>query len=136
MLAVAAAAEACPFCNAVKPTLAQARDGAAAAFIAEAGAPDAAPGGKQTFLLHNLLRRRALGKLESLTVATDGPLKQGTLALLLGSGAADADPDQLQWTATALDEASCAYVGRAPSFARRRRNGWRTLPGFWNMPIR
>jgi hypothetical protein len=116
ILTSAAAAQACPFCNAVKPTLAQARDGAAAAFIAEAGALDSAPGGKQTFLLHNvLIAPKRWGKLESLSVPTDGPLKEGTLALLLGNGAADADPDQLQWTATALDEASCAYVGRAPS---------------------
>jgi hypothetical protein len=111
----AAPARACPFCNAVKPTLAQARDAATAAFIAEAGALDSTTGGKQAFLLHTALAApQRWGKLETLRVTTDGPLKEGTLALLLGNGAADSDPERLQWTAVALDEASCAYVVRAP----------------------
>ncbi len=124
LLAASASAGACPFCNAVKPTLAQQRDAAAAAFIAEAGAVAAATEKgsassstvQQSFTLHNVLNAtERLRKTESLTVATDGPLKEGTLALLLGSGSDNAAPQAMQWTAVALDEASCLYVARAPS---------------------
>ncbi len=45
----------------------------------------------------------------------DGPwLKEGSLALLVGAGAADSLLEKLQWTATPLDEASYAYVARLP----------------------
>jgi len=120
----AIATRACPLCNAVKPTVAQQRDAASASFIAEAGAADSAAqsGGakssaaRQFFTIHTVLKApERLRKTESLNVATDGPLKEGTLALLLGSGADDAPPEQWQWTAIGLDEASCAYVAKAPS---------------------
>lgn len=112
-----AAAVACPFCNAVKPTLSQQRDAAAIVVLAEAlDKPEAGASRRQSFRIHAVLKgKKRLDSTDSLRIAPDAPLKDGSLGLLLGSGADDAAVDQLQWTAIPLDEAAYAYVFRQPS---------------------
>jgi hypothetical protein len=122
------AAQACPFCNAVKPTLAQQRDAAAIVVLAEAtdksvkdavrstGKPDPNAGRRQSFRVHSVLKgKKRVGDGDSLRIAADAPLQQGSLGLLLATGADDAPHDQLQWTAIPLDEAAYAYVFREPA---------------------
>jgi hypothetical protein len=113
----AAAALACPFCNAVKPTISQQRDSAAIVVLAEAiDKPDTAASRRQSFRIHAVLKgKKRLDAAESFRISPDAPLKEGSLGLLLGSGADDATVDQLQWTAIPLDEAAYAYVFRQPS---------------------
>ncbi|HEX3998172.1 MAG TPA: hypothetical protein VHX65_06455 [Pirellulales bacterium] len=121
LLCTAAVAGACPFCNAVKPTLAQQRDASAIVVLAEAvdkpsGAPGSSDTRRQTFRVHSLLKGgKRLGKIESLRIVPDAPVKEGSLSLLLGSGADDTSLDQFQWTAIPLDETAYAYVFREPA---------------------
>ncbi|HEV2973268.1 MAG TPA: hypothetical protein VGY55_25095 [Pirellulales bacterium] len=106
---------ACPFCNAVKPTLAQQRDAAVAAFVGE---PIDKPSGyrpaTQSFEIHRALKSKDLLGAGPLRLAPDLPVKEGSLVLLLGSGAADARLRDLQWTAIQLDETAYAYVVQSP----------------------
>jgi hypothetical protein len=114
-LSVAAAG--CPFCNAVKPTLSQQRDAAAVAVLAEAvDKPDSTSSRRQSFRIHSVLKgKKRLGSTDSLRIAPDAPLKEGSLGLLLAAGGEDATVDQLQWTAIPLDETAYAYVFRQPT---------------------
>jgi hypothetical protein len=119
-------ARACPFCNAMKPTLAQQREAAQAAFIGEAlDTPSGERPGSQSFKVHRALKgldRIAAGPFR---LATDVPIKEGSLALLVGTVPAEKSSTtgnrqlttnitDLQWTATLLDEAAVAYVVSAP----------------------
>ncbi len=106
---------ACPFCNAIKPTLAQLKGSAVVALLAEAGEPAATPGDKkQTFKVLKALKGKDRLSGESLRIATDGPVKAGTIALLAGEGSADAALDELRWTAIPLDEVGAGYVVAEP----------------------
>lgn len=111
------AAAACPFCNAVKPTLSQQRDTAAVVVLAEAlDKPDASANRLQSFRIHSVLKgKKRLSSADSLRITPDAPLKEGSLGLLLASGTDDATIDELQWTAIPLDETAYAYVFRQPS---------------------
>jgi hypothetical protein len=110
-----ATAAACPFCNAVKPTLVQQREAAVAAFVGEPlDKPSDLKSATQSFKIDRVLKGKDLLGAGPVRLAADAPVKQGSLVLLLGNGAADAGSKDLQWTAVPLDEAAFAYVVRAP----------------------
>jgi hypothetical protein len=115
LAAVVSTAQACPFCNAVKPTLAQQREAAVAAFVGE---PVDKPSGdrpaSQSFKIHRVLKGKESLGAGPLRLAPDLPVKEGSLVLMLGNGAADAGLKDLQWTAIPLDESAYAYVVQSP----------------------
>ena len=132
---LATAATACPFCTAVKPTLTQQREEAAAAFVGEAlDKPTAKRPATQLFKLHRALRGKSLLGAGPLTLAPDVPVKQGSLVLMLGNGAPDAPLKDLQWTAIPLDEAAYAYVVQAPDLRQPAPSGWPISAAFSNIP--
>jgi hypothetical protein len=122
------AAAACPFCSAVRATLAQQRDASAVVVLVEAtdkatdnatrkagDKSDSSTARRQSFRIHAVLKgKKRFGEAESLRVAVDAPIKEGSLAMLLGSGADDAAVEDLQWTAVPLDESAYAYIFREP----------------------
>ena len=117
-------ASACPFCNVVKPTLAQQRESAVAAFVGEAlDEPSADRDRLQSFKVHRALKGPDLVAAGPVRLSSDAPVKQGSLAMMIGASSPDARPAdgnqaadiaQLQWTAIPLDEAGVAYVVSAP----------------------
>jgi hypothetical protein len=110
----------------MKPTLAQQRESAQAAFIGEAlDKPSGEHAGSQSFKVHRALKGLDRIPADPLRIAADVPIKEGSLALLIGTVPAEksstTDNGQrttgihdLQWTATPLDEAAVAYVASAP----------------------
>lgn len=113
LLAVSAAA--CPFCIALKPTLAQQRDAAAAAFAGETlDEPNDAKPAIQSFKILKALQGKSLLGNGPVRLVADVPVKKGSLVLLLGNGSADAGVRSLQWSAIPLDEAAFAYVVQSP----------------------
>lgn len=115
LLCVAAIASACPFCNAVKLTLAQEREAAVVAFIGEAiDKPGRERPAAQSFKIHRALKGKSLLGDGSVRLVPDVLIKQGGLVLMLGNGAVDASVKELQWTAIPLDEAAFAYVVQSP----------------------
>jgi hypothetical protein len=121
LAATAAAATACPFCNAVRPTLAQQRDSATVVALAEAldnptDKSNSIAARPQSFEIHAVLKgKKRLANGAELHLAADAPVAKGSLALLLASGTDDAPLAQLQWTAVPLDETAYAYVFREPT---------------------
>lgn len=123
LLVGATGASACPFCNAVKPTLVQQREAAVAAFVGEPlDKPSDGRPATQSFKIDLVLKGKDLLGAGPIQIATDAPVKSGSLVLLLGNGApalslskgAEAGSKELQWTSIPLDEAAFAYVARAP----------------------
>jgi hypothetical protein len=119
----AAPAAACPFCNAVKPTIAQQCENASAAFIGEAlDNRSTTPERSQSFKVHRALKGKDLIGAGPKVLTADVPVKQGTLALLLGTPNTQPTTDNgqrttdnaLQWAAVPLDEAGMGYVIAAP----------------------
>ncbi len=112
---ISASATACPFCNAIKPTLAQQRDESVAAFIGEAlDKPGREHPAAQSFTIHRPLKGKSLLGEGPVRLIPDIHVKQGTLVLLVGNGEAGAAVKELQWTAIPLDEAAFAYVAQEP----------------------
>src|SRR5438552_11938086 len=110
---IAATAIACPFCNAVKPTLVQQREAAVAAFIGELlDKPSDGRATTQSFKIDRVLKGKDQLGAGPVRLTADVPVKQGSLVLLLGNGAADAGLTALPWTAVLLDEAAVTYVVR------------------------
>lgn len=105
----ASAIHACPFCNASEPTLAERRESAVIATLAEV-ATATNDAGLQSFTIHRVLKgSELLGERRELIVR--GKLQPGTLAILFGSG----DDDELTWYVTAVDETSLSYFARSPA---------------------
>ena len=103
---------ACPFCTALKPSLSQQRDAAAAVALVELSKAEP---GRSVFLVHKLLKGpESLRGAERITIAAETSLKPGALAVLFGSPAEEA-PAELRWTVVGFNEASYAYFARAPS---------------------
>ncbi len=143
------AAVACPFCRAVRATLAQQRDASAVVVLVEAtdkatdkasetagGKSDSSATRRQSFRIHAVLKgKKRLGEAESLRVAADAPIKEGSLGMLLASGADDASVQDLQWTAIPLDESAYAYVFREPALSAPIPSGSSILPDFSSIAI-
>jgi hypothetical protein len=116
ILGTAAPVAACPFCTAVKPSLSQHSDEAVIAALAGVSRVGAA---EIQFDLHKVLAGAALLAEPRQLVITASDLsgaamaREGQLALLLASRT---EPEKKrQWEFIPLDEASYAYVARAPS---------------------
>jgi hypothetical protein len=113
LLATGRWAQACPFCTALKPSLSQQRDAAAAVALAELVESNRA---SSVFLLHKLVKGpQSLHGVERLTLDVPTSLKPGALAILFGSAAADAKPGEMSWTIVGVNETSYTYFARAPS---------------------
>ena len=118
----AAPLAACPFCTAVKPSLAQRCDEAAIAVLAEVSRTTA---GEVQFDVHKVLAGADL-LFDPRTLAIAGSevtgaagAKGGQLALLLASRP---EPDKKpEWELIPLDEASYAYVAHRRAACRPRR---------------
>jgi hypothetical protein len=119
----ATSASACPFCNAIKPTLVQQREAAVVAFIGEPlDKPSDSRPAAQSFKIDRVLKGKDVLGAGPVQLEADAPVKAGSLVLLLGNGAqalsvskgADPGLKELQWTAIPLDEAAFAYIVRAP----------------------
>ncbi|MBX7167168.1 MAG: hypothetical protein K1X74_12640 [Pirellulales bacterium] len=101
---------ACPFCNAVQPTLAQRREAAVAVAVGEVLT---ATGDQQRFRLHALVKGRERWETppDELTLAADVPRKPGQLAILFGTAAGE----EIAWKAVDAEETLLSYFYRAPS---------------------
>jgi len=112
--ASASRAGACPFCTALKPTLAQQR--AAARVTALVELEQAAAGGPATVKLHQAITGGdVLQKRERLTIPLDLSAEPGTLLVIFGRGDAEGSPEALDWHAVAVDEVAYAYLARSPA---------------------
>lgn len=114
-------AAACPFCKAVRPTLAQRCEAAREALLVVCQDMD---GTSCSFQLLKSLRSQLERKPgTSFTLQTaqlqpspeaDGMLTAGSLALLLANPTGDGTPAQLAWEYLPLNELSLAYLARLP----------------------
>jgi len=104
---------ACPFCTALGPTLAQSHAASRVTALAEVGRSSR---GQPTELkLHQVLDGKPLVRAgERLTVTLDLAAPAGSLVLIFGSGADGAKAGDLTWHAMAVNETSYAYFARAP----------------------
>lgn len=111
-------AAACPFCQALRPTLCQLRDAAAVVALAEVEAPTES--GATRVRLHRVLAGEdQLRGQTSLSIPLDLAAKPGSLLLLLGTAAdavatASARETPLAWHAVEVNEGSYGYFARAP----------------------
>lgn len=107
-------ARACPFCSAVKPSLAARRDAAAVVLLGEkADSPPKAP----AVSVHRVLKGETLLPASQALTVPDlvdlAQLKPGTLVLLLGQPAQQGEPPA-DWEVTPLDEIGYSYVLKSP----------------------
>jgi len=115
LLTLGSAAQACPFCTALQPSLAQRRSTAAVVLLAEVTEADPR---KPTFRIHKALEGKPLAAgHESLSTRVDAAVKQGSLVLLFGQSddTEAANFNALTWTAVPVDETSYAYLAKAPA---------------------
>jgi hypothetical protein len=103
---------ACPFCTALKPTLCERRETAAAAVLAEFVSESA---DAKTFRVHRSLADKPWTGDDTLRVAVDWHGKPGALAVLFAEGDPAGPLDKLDWSAVGVNETSLAYLARAPS---------------------
>lgn len=113
----AATLDACPFCTTLAPTLAQRRDGADVALLAELVSSDA---DTIAVRVHRVLKSAdqspAKGVIKIKPPADDRQAHQpGALLLALGKRLAATAPADYSWSCVWLNEASFAYVARLPS---------------------
>jgi hypothetical protein len=108
---LAASAGACPFCPALKPTLAQRREGAVVVALGECVKKE---GSQARFRLHELLKGESrLGGRRQLELTTTADLKAGSLAVLFGE--AESKQSELSWSLVPMEEQSYAYFAKAPT---------------------
>ena len=115
---------ACPFCTALRPTLAQQRESASVVVLGEASNAEE---GKTVFRIHQtLFGKSLLGERSQLTLSPSDSFQIGSLALLMaseGSKTNDASKkesetasfENLAWKAILVNEGSIAYFVRSPS---------------------
>lgn len=114
---VSTALYACPFCTTLGPTLAQRRDAAEVALLAELVSANAEV---LNVRVHRVLkapeRLKAKRAVEIKPPADDRQAHQpGALLLVLGKRQDTAAPDEYAWSSVWLNETSFAYVARLPS---------------------
>ncbi len=104
---------ACPFCTAIKPSLAQWRERSSIVALAEVESTDTHK--KSHLRLHRVMKdSQADGAAGELDAVLDVAVKPGSLVLLFGSGMADA-PRDISWHAVAVNELGYAYFARSPA---------------------
>jgi hypothetical protein len=109
---------ACPFCTALRPTLAQQRESAQIVALAEplAGDQSKQAGDAARFRLHQVFKgKERVAGAAQLSVETEQKLAPGSLALLFGEGDEKSPPAELEWSLFAVNETVLAYFARAPS---------------------
>ncbi len=109
-------ARACPFCVAVKPTLAQQCESATIAFLGECSSVknDARDTDVGFAIRRVLTGEKLLAGRSAIRIKLIENIKPGTLALLLGSGESGSALENLKWTSIPLTELSFAYIARLP----------------------
>jgi hypothetical protein len=111
LLAAGSFASACPFCTALKPTLAQRREAATVVALGELMTRE---GAQASFRIHEWLKGESrLGGRKQIELKTTADLKTGSLAVLFGE--AETKGSELSWSLAPVDERSFVYVARAPS---------------------
>jgi hypothetical protein len=109
----ARSAAACPFCNPLKPTLAQLRAGAAVVALVEIEAGDAKAAKVK---LHRALEGQTrLGDKTDFAIPLDVAVRPGMLLVVFGAGPAEATLETLAWQGVPVDETSYAYFARSPA---------------------
>jgi hypothetical protein len=108
-------AVACPFCTALKPSLAQLREQAETVALAEVVAVD--PAAKRSDLrIHRVLKGAArLGGTTTLSTELDIAARTGGLIVLFGEKADAGPANGWSWRAVGVNETSFAYFARSPS---------------------
>ena len=110
MFALAIPASACPFCYALKPTLAQQRAAADVVAVVEAI-------GDNEFRVHQVLKgSEQLKGAKTLHFDPEQKTKRGQLLLVFGKRSSDAKAT-IRWNAIAATETSLAYAARAPEMS-------------------
>jgi hypothetical protein len=110
LLAAAHLTIACPFCTAVKPTLAQQRDGADVVAIAEVD--KIADDSSAILTFHQVLKGKALlAEHSGANVKLEFKPRPGALLICFGSRS---DEQGLTWTAVGANETSLAYFAGSP----------------------
>ena len=109
LLLAAQLATACPFCTAVKPTLAQSRDAADVVAIAEV--LKASEDSTAELKFHQILKGKPLLSGESIaTVRLNFKPAAGSLSICF---AVRSDDETLSWTAASANETNLAYFARS-----------------------
>ncbi|MGC4004131.1 MAG: hypothetical protein QM811_13830 [Pirellulales bacterium] len=109
------AADACPFCPAVEPTLAQRRDEATACYLGEAETTDPKEAVVR-FRVHQTLKGMKSFTNE-VAVSTCAKFDRGALAILI----ANPGDGTMDWTAEPIDEAIAGYFAKLPGEDRPAR---------------
>ncbi len=106
------ALQACPFCPALEPTLAQLREDSAVCLLGEARASTAE--GQQPFLIQQRFKGDGFAPQTLTTIPLTKPLPAGELRLLFGEEQSMAGSMEREWTLKPADETLLAYFARAP----------------------
>jgi len=107
-------ARGCPFCTALEPTLSQRRAGATVTLLTEV--ETASAGGPAQLKVHQVLSGdQSLAHEGRLSAPLHLTVQPGQLVVMFGSGTAEGERE---WHALAVDEASAAYLARAPQADR------------------
>jgi hypothetical protein len=107
LFALTTPASACPFCYALKPTLAQQRAAADVVAVVEAG-------GDKEFRVHQVLKgSEQLKGVKTLHFDPEQKTTRGQLMLAFGTRTSDTKATH-RWNAIAATETSLAYAARAP----------------------
>jgi len=107
--AFAASCLACPFCTAVKPSLSQRRESAAAVVLGESVSSSAKT---SAFKVHRVLSGIAAAG-ERIVLPSDSAMKPGALALLFATASSQGG-QALDWSSVEVNETSLIYFARAP----------------------
>jgi hypothetical protein len=112
MLVAATPLAACPFCTALKPSLAQLREQADVVALAEVQAQDA--GNRAALVLHTVLQgSERLDRADRLDAVLDAAVKPGALILVFGTRGEGSSG--WSWHVVPVDETGYAYFARSPS---------------------
>ncbi len=112
LLAWAPVAIGCPFCVAVKPTLAQQRASSDIVLFAELIDTQE---DLQHYRIHHVLKGEELVTgADSLTLPADMARENGTLTILFGSTGGGDILEDTRWTVTPVNETSLGYFAQAP----------------------
>jgi hypothetical protein len=104
--------QACPFCPALEPTLAQLREDSAVCLLGEARA--ATVERKQPFLVQQRFKGDGFAPQSLASIPLSKPLPAGELRLLFGEEPSDAGSNERAWTLKPAEETLLAYFARAP----------------------
>lgn len=106
------ALQACPFCPALEPTLAQLREDSAVCLLGEARA--SITKGQQPFLIQQRYKGDGFAPQTLTTIPLSKPLTAGELRLLFGEEPGMAGSTERAWTLKPAEETLVAYFTRAP----------------------